>query len=161
MIGQNNKPNGIAVLPYILEFTEPLTRILKKHNIKVANRPLRTLQKEFPSPKYRVPSERETNVVYQIPCSDCPWNYIGETGRAFETRKKEHIRNVKKFEASSNIANHAWTHGHRINFSKGKVIDKGNFRIRKTLESWHTARIEGADNNSKALPDQYAILLKK
>ena len=96
-----------------------------------------------------------------MPCSDFPWNYIGETGRAFETGKKEYIRNVKKFDASSNIANHAWNHGHRINFSRGKVIDKGNFRTRKTLESWRTARIERADNDSKALPDPYAVLLKK
>ena len=24
----------------------------------------------------------------------CPWSYVGETGRFFETRKKEHVRNV-------------------------------------------------------------------
>ena len=39
------------------------------------------------------------------------------------------------------------------------VIGKGNYRIRKTLESWHTAKTVDTDNNSKPLPRQYSILL--
>ncbi len=73
-------------------------------DIRVTSKPLYTFEKMFPSPKYRPPPENQTNVVYQIGCSDCPWNYIGETGRAFNTRKKEHIRNFKQFKGGSNIA---------------------------------------------------------
>ena len=29
-----------------------------------------------------------------------------------------------------------------IDFNSARVIDKGNFRVRKTLESWHTANYE-------------------
>ena len=36
-----------------------------------------------------------------------------------------------------------------------------SFTIRKTLESWHTASTSHADNNSRPLPNQYSILLKK
>ena len=61
----------------------------------------------------------------------------------------------------SNIANHAWTNDHTIDFENGKVIDRGNFRIRKTLESWHTTITNETDNNSKPLPGQYAFLLRK
>ena len=32
------------------------------------------------------------------------------------------------------------------------VIDKGNYCVRKTLESWHTAKTFNADNNFKPLP---------
>ena len=35
-----------------------------------------------------------TNIVYKMG-KDCLWSYIGETERCFETRKKEHIRNVQ------------------------------------------------------------------
>ena len=45
---------------------ESLTRILQKYDIRVANKPVRTLQQLFPSPKYRVPTEKQTNAVYQI-----------------------------------------------------------------------------------------------
>ena len=55
---------------------------------------VKTLQQEFPSPKFRPSIERQPNVVYKIPCADCDWCYVCETGRCFETRKKEHIRNV-------------------------------------------------------------------
>jgi hypothetical protein len=50
---------------------------------------------------------------------------------------------------------------HIIDFDNGKVIDSGNYRTRKTLESWHTAIITNSDNNSKPLPKQYAMLVNK
>jgi hypothetical protein len=75
-----------AVLPYIKGLTEPLRRILKPHDIRVTTKPLRTLEQIFPSTKDPPLSENQTNVVYQINCSDCSWSYIGETGRAFKTR---------------------------------------------------------------------------
>ncbi len=49
---------------------------------------------------------------------------------------------------------------HAIDFDAPEVIDKGNFRTRKTLESWHTALSDQADNNSKPLPGQYTMLTK-
>ncbi len=128
-----------VVLPYIKGLTEPLKRLLKPYDIRVTSKPLYTLEKMFPSPKDRPPPENQTNVVYQIGCSDCPWSYLGETGRAFNTRKNEHIRNVKQFKDGSNIAEHAWTLEHKIDFGSSKIIDKGNYRHRLTRESWHTA----------------------
>ena len=50
---------------------------------------------------------------------------------------------------------------HLIDFENTNVIDKGDYRVRKTLEPWHTAMITEADNNSKPLPRQYSILLKQ
>ena len=55
--------------------------------------------------------------------------------------------------------NHAWKNNHSIDFDNACVIDKGNYRVRKTLESWHTAKTFDADNNSKPLPRKYSILL--
>ena len=150
---------GFACLPYISGLTEPLTRLLRKNEIRVVNKPFKPLQQEFPSPKFRQPSHLQSNVVYKIPCKDCPWNYIGETGRCFQTRKKEHQRNLKNYAKGSNVANHAWQNSHSIDFENACVIDKGNYRVRKTLESWHTAKAFDADNNSKPLPRQYSILL--
>ena len=153
--------SGYAVLPYIKGLTEPLTRVLRKYDIKVSNKPVRTLQQDFPSPKDRPKIEKQTNVVYKIGCKDCLWSYIGETGRCFEKSKNKHIRNVKQNTAGSNIAKHSWANDHTINFEDGQVIDRGNYRTRKTLESWHTAVTAESNNNSKLLPEQYRILLYK
>ena len=133
----------------------PLRFILQRHNIRVTTKPLQMLQQSFPSPKYQVPHEWWTNVVYNIPCLDCSWSYIGETGRSFETQKKEHIWNVKNYKKGSNIANHTWGNNHNIGFANG------NYRTRKALECWYTALIVNSDNNSKPLPRQYAVLVNK
>ena len=64
------------------------------------------------------------------------------------------------YTKGSNVVNQAWQNNHSIDFDNARVIDKGNCRVQKTLESWHTARKVGADNNSKPLPRQYSILLQ-
>ena len=120
----------LACLPYINGLTEPLQRLLRNNGIRVVTRPHRTLRQEFPSPKFRPPSYLQTNVVYKIPCNDCSWSYIGETGRCLQTRKKEHIRNVKCCNKGSNVANHAWMNDHQIDLKNARVIDKGDYRER-------------------------------
>ena len=118
----------------------------KNHDVTVVNKPFTTLQQQFPVPKFRPSIESQTNVVYKIPCTSCSWCYIGETGRAFNTRKKEHLRNTKTAAKGSRIANHAWSNNHAIDCENASVIDKGTFRTRKTLEAWHTT-VTGAPND--------------
>ncbi len=79
--------------------TEPLKRLLKRHGIRTTTIPLRTLEQHFPSPKDRPLPEEQTNVVYKIDCADCCWSYIGETGSALGTRK----RNIKDTSNSVNL----------------------------------------------------------
>jgi hypothetical protein len=69
-------------------------------------------------------------MVYKIDCVYCSWSYIDGTTRAFNTRRKEHRRNVELSKSGSNIANHIWTNNYKIDF---------NSEHRETLESWHTA----------------------
>ena len=45
-------PQKFATLPYIKGLTEPLTRLLRSHDIQVTNKPIKTLQQEFPAPKF-------------------------------------------------------------------------------------------------------------
>lgn len=58
----------------------------------------------------------------------------------------------------SNDSNHVWLNDHQIDFDNTKVIDKVDYRVRKTLESRRTTMNE-ADYNSRPLPRQYNILL--
>ena len=143
--------NSFVSLPYIKGVTEPLTRVLKKHEITVVNKPLKTLQQEFTIPKSRPPLSLQPDIVYKIPCGNCSWSYIGETGNG----------NVKTAAKGSRIANHAWSHDHVIDFNNASIIDKGSSRIRKFLESWHTTTTPNADNNSCPLSGQYGILVNK
>ena len=140
---------------------EPLQRTHLKLDIKVISKPLKTLQREFPSLKDRPNIDEQTNIVYKIPCKECSWSYNGETGRSLKTRKSEHLRNVEHCKKGSNVAKHAWTYDHIIDFANPTVIDSGSYRTRKTLESWLTATTKNADNDSMLLPGQYTMLTKK
>ena len=68
---------------------------------------------------------------------------------------------LKKCAKGSNVAKHAGTFDHVIAFDNSIIIDKRNNCIRKTLESWHTAKTVEVDNNPCPLPRQYNILLNK
>ena len=113
---------GYAILPYIKGLTEPLQRTLSKHDTKVFSKQLKTLQHEFPSLKDRPNLDEQTNIIYKIPCKECSWSYIGETGRSLKTRKSEHFRNVEHCKKGSNVAKHAWTYDHTIDFANSTVI---------------------------------------
>jgi hypothetical protein len=41
--------------------------------------------------------------VYQLNCGDCELKYIGQTGRTFHTKYKEHIREIKTNGQKSNM----------------------------------------------------------
>ena len=47
-------PQSYINLPYIKGITEQLTRTLRQHDITVTTKPLRTLEQQFPSPKYSI-----------------------------------------------------------------------------------------------------------
>jgi hypothetical protein len=44
--------------------------------------------------------------IYQMTCKDCPLKYVGQTGRNFRTRYKEHIREIKMNSHKSKFAQH-------------------------------------------------------
>jgi len=44
--------------------------------------------------KDRIDLNQQRGTVYKIPCKDCDGVYIGETGQAFQTRLKEHQRDL-------------------------------------------------------------------
>lgn len=81
-------------------------------------------------------SESNTEVgVYQIPCLDCNSRYIGETGRAFKIRMKEHESNCRNHSNASAVVNHSDT-GHTLDFSNSKVIhSESHVTKRKIAES--------------------------
>jgi hypothetical protein len=43
--------------------------------------------------------------IYQMKCIDCPLKYIGQTGRIFHTRYKEHIQAIINNNSHSEYSN--------------------------------------------------------
>jgi hypothetical protein len=50
--------------------------------------------------------------VYELICQNCPGTYIGQTGRNFETRFKEHVQDIKNNKSKIGFAHHILNTGH-------------------------------------------------
>lgn len=64
--------------------------------------------------------------VYKLTCNECDNCYVGQTGRDFETRFKEHQSSFKLNKHNSNFANHFIE-------TKHKFPDISNLKILHTV----------------------------
>ena len=114
-------------------FTAPiLTEIFKKLNIKIVFRTANKIQKILHQTK-RTKLESKSG-IYKIKCSDYDCAYIGQTGRTFAKRFKEHIPGPNQNTISTNYAKHLDSTKHKgskLNENlkalhickKGKIMD--------------------------------------
>ena len=163
----DNKSVNFVTLPYIQGVTEPVQRILKKHNISTAVKPHTSLKKILVHPKDKLDSDEKAGVVYEIPCANCKKTYIGETGRKFGTRKKEHktetaktstqkyTRSARKesqsAELKSSVAEHAVKENHVIKWEDSKIIARDETRNTRWIRESIWIRRRGGTNQQKHL----------
>ena len=62
---------------------------MEGHNFRVVLKPCCTLKELLVHPKDAIKDGSKANVVYKIPCADCPASYVGETKRRLDVRVKE------------------------------------------------------------------------
>ena len=126
------------VLPYVRGLSEAIKRTLLSANIRVVFQPYTTLRKELVRVKDPTLPGKKANVVYKIPCSECPAVYIGQTGRLLETRIAEHKTAVKHARCDvSAVADHVWNKQHQMDFNEVSILaQEKNQQQRCYLESW-------------------------
>ncbi len=92
----NDQPTrGMVTIPYVEGTAEKIQRIFKKYNIATAMHPTNTLKSLLVHPKDKKDISQCSEVVYDIPCKVCDKSYIGERGRPFGTRMKEHQKDTE------------------------------------------------------------------
>ena len=144
-ISKNYK--GTVTLPYFQDLTEILSRIIKKQNIRVYTKPFQTIKQILPNLKDSIEPKQQPGVIYEIPCLDCVGIYIGETGRAFLTRCKEHMRDVNSknlarlenndINNKSALVKHVYSEKHHMNWNNSKILAKeADYIKRRFLESF-------------------------
>ena len=89
--------------------------------VKPVFRPKRTLKRELMQVKSRTPEQKQTGVVYKIPCKECPEVYVGETKRTLKVRLSEHRQAVKRGDPKNGIAVHVQKTIHCINWEGATV----------------------------------------
>ena len=157
----------LVTVPYIQGLTEKLQRIYHSHQISTAVRPHTSLRKMLVHPKDKIDIDNVTGCVYEIPCHNCEKTYIGETGRLFGTRKKEHQDETermseKKFtraarkdseskQMKSSIADHVANENHLINWEESNILAKDNERNTRWIRESIWIRRKGGTNDKRNL----------
>ena len=128
----------VVTIPYVINTSEAIRRILTTLGIKRTFQPINTLKQLLVHLKDPIPKEDKAGVVYQFPCSNCPQTYIGQTGRTLGQRLKEHKKAVKdKNIMTSALAEHTCQTGHTIDWSQTEILGKNqNTSRRCLLELW-------------------------
>jgi hypothetical protein len=110
----------------------------------------------------RSSDSREKSGIYEIPCSDCPLTYIGETDD-FKRRLNQHQYSLRVGDQNSSLHKHREEMDHRINLKGAtlnvRICDKGR---RQFLENYYINTV-GTYNHRKDVLDPLIlkILQKK
>lgn len=102
-------------ITYTGNITKKISKTLSKNKIKTAFRTNNNLGKLIKNNKSK-PNKLTKSGVYLLECGSCPKMYIGQTGRSFKTRIKEHESSFLKNNNLSHYALHLNSEKH--NFSK-------------------------------------------
>jgi hypothetical protein len=130
-------PLALFSLPYIQGITDHISKILAKKNIKTIFKPFKTLKQSF-----RFAKDKSDPMigprVYQIPCTSGK-SYIGQTGRSFKARLKEHITvTTHNHISKSTIVEHSFNSKHLIHFEETIILTSTTYYssqvIHKILE---------------------------
>ena len=140
---------GMVTLPYVRGVTERIQRAMRKHHISTPVRPHTKMRQMLVHPKDQTPPEKKCDVIYEIPCQTCRKTYIGETGRAFGTRKKEHQKECEKETAKtltravrqqatqetlkSAISDHCKRENHLMDWDGAKIVHRESNRFHRWI----------------------------
>jgi hypothetical protein len=130
-------------ITYVGKEVNSIARTLRKFNINVALKCRTTLGhwlKQKPV-NFKTDTEKyEACGVYNIKCRSCHGTYIGQTGRSFKTRFKEHVSDIVNNRSKTGYSHHILSKGHERahDINELEILEiqqKGS--ILNTLEKFH------------------------
>jgi hypothetical protein len=84
-----NQETNLVTFTYNGKETRKMTEVSRDTKLKIAYTIQNILKPQPKTQKYNKYG------IYQMKCRNCPFEYIGQTGRTFNTRYKERIYNIK------------------------------------------------------------------
>ena len=125
-------------IPYIPGLSERVARVFRRAGGAVSYKPPPTLR-SFLVRKKPPGLGEPRGLVYRVPCGQCEWSYVGETGRTLGERLAEHKRAVRQWSTSSEIAKHVMEEGHSVDWEAASIVAReGCYRKRIFKEAWFT-----------------------
>ena len=115
-----------------IPFHEKLVRlpsILSTFNIQVVFKNNNTINKLL----IRNSPRNSEGCVYSIPCVDCNFTYIGQTGKELERRISQHKYSIRTGQLSSGLFAHIRDHNHIIDWNNARKITINNSIIERNI----------------------------
>ena len=154
---------SFTCLSYIHGTTDKIQCVLNDVGVRVAMRPFVTTGKSLPSPKDCLDVSEITGIIYQVPCHDCPFVYIGQTKRDLKSQLSEHKRAIKYQQPEkSALCEHSITLDHLIDLSEATILStEKDYTKHLFAESWLINKSSNIinRNDGNTLPSVYKKLL--
>ena len=116
---------------------------------KIAFYTQNSLAQSLTNKKYSIEPLNKSG-VYRLNCASCSKFYIGQTGRNFATRFREHHREIDKDDCKSSFADHLKSESHFCNFNENFNILHSIHKSKKldTLEFIEIKRALNTDSSN-------------
>ncbi|BHF77623.1 hypothetical protein SprV_0602073100 [Sparganum proliferum] len=112
-------------------------RIAGELGMGIVHRLTATIRNKIMQINDRIDVGEQSDVVYQIPCRDCPRHYTGQTERQLSPRITQHKRAVRRGDPLSQVANHTLEEGHEVNLGSTRIEARASNKTwRELLETW-------------------------
>ena len=131
------------VVPYTQGIGESLKNICKKHGVDVHFKGGQTLKNILVSPKDKDNITSKCSVIYSYTCGmiDCDEEYIGESGRTFGERYKEHLK------APSPLLLHQNNSGHVTTLDNFRIIGREDNNLARNIKESMYIRVNNPTLN--------------
>ena len=165
-VDKNNNENTFMAIPYVEGLSEIVVSEIKKSNVIVGYRKLKSLNGFIKAQKDRNEHNNNSNVIYKLCCNDCDATYVGQTKRQLRTRVNEHRNNIKlSSDRHSVISEHIINETHTFNWENTRILDhERNYYKRLISEMLHIKEQKNGINLKKDTEDlneaYYDILVK-
>jgi hypothetical protein len=107
-----------------------ITNLFRHTNLKIAYKTTNTI-KHLLKPRYEKADIYNQSGVYQLQCGECPLKYIGQTGRIFRVRYREHINAIRINKQNSKFAQHILETGHNYD-TIDQIMKNTTYRKERT-----------------------------
>ena len=139
LLENNNFPKHILnkIFNGVISTDTDSSKIKNNNNNEIALSNFNTLseQKIFTGLKDKIKKEKNSNLIYKIPCKDCDKCYIGETKQLLQKRLNQHKNDIKNNKENTALAVHANIEKHNFDFEATKILDfENNSKKRKISE---------------------------
>jgi hypothetical protein len=134
-------------LPHIDNLTPKLKNVFKNSNFLFALYNLKTINHVFSKLKDPIPIPLSSNVIYKIPCLNCPSCYIGQTKQLLKNRISQHKSDSKLPNKTCALAHHVRDNKHIMDFNNTTILDREDIlQKRLFLEMVHINKNENSMN---------------